>query len=256
MGRTGRAGRTGDAISFVTPRERRLLNSIERATRQPLTQMHLPSVDDVNATRLTRFDDRITEALGQTERIQAFRDIVGHYVEHHDVPEADVAAALAVVAQGDTPLLLDPAEEVRPPQFAPDRDQSGPRSRTQNAPKGERYRREASGPMATYRIAVGKRHKVEPRQIVGAIANEGGLSRGDFGAIKIHPDFSLVDLPAQLPHDTLRKLAGTRISGKLIEIRPDQGPMRGRSDSRTAQATTFLATQRGAASVVSGHPRR
>lgn len=229
VGRTGRAGRTGDAISFVTPRERRLLTSIERATRQPLTQMHLPSVDDVNATRLTRFDDRITEALGQTERIQAFRDIVGHYVEHHDVPEGDVAAALAVVAQGDTPLLLDPAEEVRTPAFAPDRDQSGPRSRTQNAPKGERYRREAAGPMATYRIAVGKRHKVEPRQIVGAIANEGGLSRGDFGAIKIHPDFSLVDLPAQLPQDTLRKLAGTRISGKLIDIKPDQGPMRARS---------------------------
>ena len=230
VGRTGRAGRTGDAISFVTPRERRLLSSIERATRQPLTQMHLPSVDDVNATRLTRFDDRITEALSQVERIQAFRDIVGHYVEHHDVPEADVAAALAVVAQGETPLLLDPAEEVRAPQFAPDRDQAGPRSRSQHAPKGERFRREASGPMATYRIAVGKRHKVEPRQIVGAIANEGGLSRGDFGAIKIHPDFSLVDLPAQLPNDTLRRLSGTRISGKLIEIRPDQGPMRGRSD--------------------------
>ncbi len=230
VGRTGRAGRTGDAISFVTPRERRLLSSIERATRQPLTQMYLPSVDDVNATRLTRFDDRITEALGQLGRIQAFRDIVGHYVEHHDVPEGDVAAALAVVAQGDTPLLLDPAEEARPAQFAPDRDQSGSRSRTQNATRGERFRREASGPMATYRIAVGKRHKVEPRQIVGAIANEGGLSRGDFGAIKIHPDFSLVDLPAQLPNDTLRRLAGTRISGKLIEIRPDQGPMHGRSD--------------------------
>ncbi len=230
VGRTGRAGRTGDAISFVTPRERRLLTSIERATRQPLTQMHLPSVDDVNATRLTRFDDRITEALSQVARIRAFRDIVGHYVEHHDVPEGDVAAALAVVAQGDTPLLLDPAEEARPAQFAAERDSFGSRSRSQDSPKGERFRRETSGPMATYRIAVGKRHKVEPRQIVGAIANEGGLSRGDFGAIKIHPDFSLVDLPAQLPNDTLRKLSGTRISGKLIEIRPDSGPTHGRSD--------------------------
>src|SRR6195952_1148754 len=106
IGRTGRAGRSGAAISFVTPRERRLLTAIEKATRQPLTQMQLPSVDDVNVTRLARFDDAITEALGQEDRISRFRDIIGHYVEHHDVPEADVAAALAVVAQGEEPLLL------------------------------------------------------------------------------------------------------------------------------------------------------
>ena len=77
--------------------------------------------------------------------------------------------------------------------------------------------------MATYRIAVGKRHRVEPRQIVGALANEGGLSRGDFGAIQIRPDFSLVELPADLPRETLDRLADTRISGKLIELRLDTG---------------------------------
>jgi ATP-dependent RNA helicase DeaD len=82
--------------------------------------------------------------------------------------------------------------------------------------------------MAAYRIEVGKRHKVEPRQIVGALANEGGLSRGDFGYISIKPDFSVVELPADLPAGTLDRLAGTRISGKLIEIKPDNGPFRGR----------------------------
>jgi len=113
IGRTGRAGRTGDAISFVTPRERRLLDAIEKATRQPLTQMHLPTIDDVNATRLARFDDAITTALANGELIETFRGIIDHYVQHHDVPEADVAAALAVVAQGGEPLLLD--EEDIPP---------------------------------------------------------------------------------------------------------------------------------------------
>src|SRR5699024_6764672 len=113
IGRTGRAGRSGSAISFVTPRERRLLGAIEKATRQPLEQMQLPSVDEVNVTRLTRFDDAITAALEQTTRIDAFRDIIGHYVKHHDVPETDVAAALAVVAQGETPLLLSPQDEVK-----------------------------------------------------------------------------------------------------------------------------------------------
>ena len=77
--------------------------------------------------------------------------------------------------------------------------------------------------MATYRIRVGKRHKVQPGSIVGALANEGGLSRQDFGVIDIRPDFSLVELPAGLSDDTLSKLSGTRISGKLIELRADRG---------------------------------
>ena len=111
IGRTGRAGRTGDAISFVTPRERGLLARIEKATRQPLVEMRLPSVDDVNVTRLARFDDRITAALEQGERVEGFRDIIAHYMRHHDVPEVDVAAALAIVAQGESPLLLEPEPE-------------------------------------------------------------------------------------------------------------------------------------------------
>ncbi|MFC6326360.1 DEAD/DEAH box helicase [Microbacterium koreense] len=214
IGRTGRAGRTGDAISFVTPRERGLVRAIERATRQELTEMQLPSVDEVNVTRLTRFDDRITAALGETARIERFRDIVAHYVRHHDVPEVDVAAALAVVAQGESPLLLDPdPEPVRPAR--------GERTRDSDRPREERRAPRAG--YATYRIAVGRRHRVEPRQIVGALANEGGLRRDDFGAIQIRPEFSLVELPADLPKETLDRLSDTRISGKLIEIRPDTG---------------------------------
>jgi ATP-dependent RNA helicase DeaD len=225
IGRTGRAGRSGDAISFVTPRERYLLKHIEKATRQPLTQMQLPTVEDVNSTRLSRFDDAITEALAQTTRIERFRDIIGHYVRDHDVPEVDVAAALAVVAQGETPLLLDPADEARAQRdersTRPERgDDRGPR-------RGEQRERRPRGrtdvPMATYRIAVGKRHKVEPRQIVGAIANEGGLSRQDFGHIDIRADHSLVELPADLPGGAWDKLQSTRISGKLIELTRDGG---------------------------------
>src|SRR5687767_4139451 len=86
IGRTGRAGRTGDAISFVTPRERYLLKHIEKATRQPLTQMPLPSVEDVNTTRVARFTDAITEALSG-DKLDFFRDVVAHYISEHDVPE-------------------------------------------------------------------------------------------------------------------------------------------------------------------------
>jgi ATP-dependent RNA helicase DeaD len=228
IGRTGRAGRSGEAISFVTPRERYLLKSIEKTTRQPLTVMQLPTVDDVNVTRLARFDDAITAALGDSERVAFFRDVVGHYVGEHDVPEADVAAALAIVAQGDTPLLLEPEPE-------PVRRERG--ERPERADRGERPAREPrrrgdGPPLATYRINVGRRHKVEPRQIVGALANEGGLSRRDFGAITIRPDFSLVELPAELPPGTEEALASTRISGKLIELRRDNGPRRGSRPER------------------------
>ena len=232
IGRTGRAGRSGAAISFVTPRERRLLDAIEKATRQPLTQMQLPTVDDVNATRLARFDDAITEALGQHELMSAFRDIIGHYVEHHDVPEADVAAALAVVAQGGASLLLteDDLRPVRPPRD--DRDARSSRD-SDRGERPERRSRTGNGRLAPYRIEVGRRHRVEPRQIVGALANEGGLSREDFGAIDIKLDFSIVELPAELSKATLDKLAATRISGKLIELQLDRGPRkRADRDSR------------------------
>lgn len=242
VGRTGRAGRTGDAISFVTPRERRLLTAIERATRQPLTEMRLPSVEDVNATRLTRFDDAITAALARPAEIQQFRDIVGHYVEHHDIPEGDVAAALALVAQGDQPLLMDPADERAQQSFAREsggrgaaRGTKGGTGEPWSGPKNRRDRHTVAGPSQMYRIAVGKRHKVEPRQIVGAIANEGGLGRDDFGAIKILPGFSLVELPANLSPATLAKLAKTRISGVLIDLKPDAGlPNTRNAPSRTA----------------------
>jgi ATP-dependent RNA helicase DeaD len=227
IGRTGRAGRSGAAISFVTPRERRLLDAIEKATRQPLTQMQLPTVDDVNATRLARFDDAITEALGQSELMAAFRDIIGHYVEHHDVPEADVAAALAVVAQGGSSLLLTEADlrPARPPREERD---DRPARDGDRAERPERRSRTGNGRLAPYRIEVGRRHRVEPRQIVGALANEGGLSREDFGAIDIKLDFSIVELPAEMSRATLDKLAATRISGKLIELQLDRGPRKKR----------------------------
>ena len=123
------------------------------------------------------------------------------------MPEVDIAAALAVLAQGDEPLLLDPRPSAAQPATTPRR---AARARRAPSAAARAHRR----PMATYRIAVGKRHRVEPRQIVGALANEGGLRRGDFGRIDIRPDFSLVELPADLSRQTpATRCATTRISG-------------------------------------------
>jgi ATP-dependent RNA helicase DeaD len=211
IGRTGRAGRSGDAISFVTPRETRLLRAIEKANRTKLEQMSLPTIDDVNATRVAKFTEAITQALGDSQ-VDLFRELVRRYEHEHDVPAEDIAAAIAVLAQDGEPLLLEDVPEPTPVKRAP---------------------REPSGNLVPWRIAVGKRHRVEPRQIVGALANEGGLQRRDFGRIDIKPGFSIVELPPDLSPETLDKLATTRISGVLIDLRRDEGrrPTRAPSSS-------------------------
>ncbi len=225
IGRTGRAGRTGDALLFVTPRERHLLRSIERATRATLEEMSLPSVDDVNAQRVSKLADSITESLGHPE-LDLFRRLVNDYVQAHDVPELDVAAALAVLSQ-DGAFLLKPEPPAPPRRERPDRPERPERSFRDDKPARERSGRPrdaGDGTKATYRISVGRRHKVQPGAIVGAIANEGGLGRADFGHIDIQADHSLVELPADLSADTLDKLSRTRISGKLIGLTKQDQP--------------------------------
>ncbi len=221
IGRTGRAGRTGDAISFVTPRERRMLGAIEKATRGTVTVMPMPSAGEVNTTRLTRFDDAITAALTQGERIERFREIIAHYVAHHDVPQEDVAAALAVVAQGETPLLLDEAADRALQPSRPERERGRDRDRD-SGERPERGPRRGPSDATTYRLAIGSKRGVEPRQIVGALANEGGLGRDDFGRITIRFDFTLVELP-ELDEGQLQRLRQTRILGVPIDIRVDSG---------------------------------
>ena len=133
-----------------------------------------------------------------------FRELVQAYEQDHDVPAEDIAAAIAVLAQDGEPLFL----EDMPEPVAQER----------------RDRKESSGNLVRWRISVGKRHRVEPRQIVGALANEGGLKRADFGRIDIKPNFSLVELPPDLSAQTLDKLSDTRISGILIDLQRDKGP--------------------------------
>ncbi|MGU3497322.1 DEAD/DEAH box helicase [Mycobacterium sp. C31M] len=213
IGRTGRAGRSGTALLFVTPRERHLLNSIERVTRQKLVEIQLPSVDDVNEQRVNKFRDSISEGLNKPG-IDLFRRLIEDYERDNDVPMADIAAALALLSRdGEAFLMTEPPPEKR-------------KERTERAPREDgpgRKKHSTRSDLATYRIAVGKRHKVAPGAIVGAIANEGGLNRSDFGHINIKVDHSLVELPAKLPREVYKKLENTRIQGMLINLQPDRG---------------------------------
>jgi len=217
IGRTGRAGRTGEALLFVTPRERRLLSSIEKATRQPLTEMNLPSVDDVNTKRVAKFAEAITASLGSPQ-FHLFRKLVQEYESETDVNMVDVAAALAVMSTDDKEFMLKPEQE-RPAR--PERKDRGERG-----DRGPRQSRNSDG-FAPYKLRVGKRHKVSPGAIVGALANEGGLHRSDFGNISIRPDHTIVELPENLPASFFDKVKKTRISGQLIHIEADGGPHAG-----------------------------
>ncbi|WP_159800910.1 DEAD/DEAH box helicase [Arthrobacter zhaoguopingii] len=215
IGRTGRAGRSGDAILFMTPREKYLLRSIEKATRQPVEQMQLPSSATINELRLNKFAEKITKTLA-SEDVAAFRDLIASYEQEHNVPAAEIAAALAVMAQGSNPLLVKdiPVAPAGQRERSEGRkDAFGSRGPTRTLTEGN----------ATYRIAVGRRQRVMPGSIVGAIANEGGLSSSQIGGIDIRADHTLVELPADLSKDQWRALSKTRIGGELIHLELDKG---------------------------------
>lgn len=233
IGRTGRAGRSGQALLFVTPRERRMLSQIERATRQPLTEIQLPSVDDVNEMRMAKFSHSITESLDDPS-IGLFRRLVEDYASEHSVSMADIAAALATQSRNSDEFLM------REPERPQRRERSDDRRDGRRDDRRDRPGRDFSdGPrpsrtgkdMAQYRIAVGKRNNVKPGSIMGALANEAGLSGGDIGRISIRFDHSVVELPAGLPKDQLDSMRGIKVGGAEIDIRPDSGPPAGRPSS-------------------------
>ncbi|KQB86329.1 DEAD/DEAH box helicase [Corynebacterium lowii] len=235
IGRTGRAGRSGEAILFVTPRERRMLRSIERATNAPLTEMDLPTVDEVNESRKAKFADSITQSL-EDSQIDIFRGLVKSYSEKNDIPLEDIAAALATQAQAGDEFLMkeQPKESRRDRRERFERDdrrddrRGGRRDRfdrddRRDDRRGGRSRFEAEPGKKMYRLSVGKRQHVRPGAIVGALANEGGLNSKDFGRISIFGDHTLVELPQGLPREVFDRLSDTRISGQLINIEPDTG---------------------------------
>jgi len=230
IGRTGRAGRSGEAILFVAPRERGMLGAIERATRQKIEQMQLPSVETVNEARVAKFLEKITTALESSD-LGIFRDLIERYEREHNVPAAEIAAALAKVVQGSTPLLLEPPRKPEKPAFEreyverPGGREASRSAREPREPREPRAPRPDTGPrdpdvgMETFRIDVGYVHGVQPGNIVGAIANEADLESKFIGRIDIRDDYSLVDLPEGMPKELLEHLKKVRVGGQPIRIR-------------------------------------
>ena len=215
IGRTGRAGRKGDAVLFITPRERFLLKHIEKATGNAVTEAPIPSVDTVNSSRLGRLASKVGKVIN-TQDLNPYRELVTDFLSANDADATEIAAAFAYLAQGGRPLLTE--ELVTAPAKAA---RAGKKTRDAFASRGPSKPLGAGN--ATYRISVGHRQRVLPGSIVGALANEGGMNSGDIGSIDIRADHSLIELPANLSADTLAKLAETRIGGRLIQLEADTG---------------------------------
>ena len=231
IGRTGRAGRKGQALLFVAPREKRMLYAIEKATQQKITHCELPSTEDVNSKRSDRFMQKITDTLA-AGGLDDYINLVTRYEIDHNVSATDIAAALAKIAQGDTPLLLE--KERRPRQKARKQDRSERRQpsegrgrkehkfeRGDKRDRGQSRERDIGPPakgMERFRIEVGKVHGVKPGNIVGAIANEGGLEGRYINHVNIHEDYSTVDLPIGMPNEIFRDLKKARVAGQQLRI--------------------------------------
>ncbi|MBA3581379.1 MAG: DEAD/DEAH box helicase [Gammaproteobacteria bacterium] len=260
IGRTGRAGRSGEAILFVAPRETRMLATIERATRQKIERMELPSVEIINDKRITAFKKLIGDTINAGE-LEFFNQLITDFHKETEIPMLDIAGALAKLAQGDQPLLIEnkpfkndfkesrsdnsrPREDRAPRGDRPprrDRDSRSDRDAAPRHDRGERDnnrgqdrnrdrdappRRERAVPeagMARFRVDVGHDHGVKPGNLVGAIANETGIDSAYIGHIKIHDDYSTVDLPSDLPSKSLQVLQKTWVAGRQLSIRRIDG---------------------------------
>ena len=254
IGRTGRAGRHGDAILFVAPREKRMLNDIERATRQKIEMMELPSTELINDKRIGSFKQRITDTLAK-ENSPIFTQLVEQYQQEHNIPAIEIAAALAELLQGGSEFLLSNKPQ-RKKQNREDWDKDGGRGNARNRDRDrgrgrereDRPRRERSPRrsqqndtpldegMDRYRIEVGHDHEVKPGNIVGAIANEADIESKYIGRICIYDAHSTIDLPENMPKELLYTLKKVWVSGQQLKISLDNKKA-GPSQNVTARKT-------------------
>ena len=252
IGRTGRAGRSGNAILFITPREKKMLKIIEKATRQPIETMELPTAEVISAKRVAAFKDKIKSVI-TTGELDKFKELVQSMVDESQNAEChpersdsevegssevltaiDIAAAVIKIWQKKQPLFpeLKPLEAPRERRerndnFGLDREEKSRLRKERNEGANgveEGYLR--------YYLGVGRRDHVTPRDIVGAIAGEGNISSSNIGRIKLFDKFSTVELPETMPQEVLDILADMTIRGnesrfRLMTDEPPTGPAPG-----------------------------
>lgn len=256
IGRTGRAGRSGEAILFVAPREKRMLGAIERATGQLITPMRLPSQSDIADKRSAAFKNQISEAM-ESQDLAFFETLIEEYQSEHDVGLSEIAAALAYLAQKDRPLLPAEIKETAQVGFG-DRQDRGQGRDQDRRDEPRRPRQNDDMARVKYRIEIGHEHGVQPKNIVGALANEAGIDSKYIGAIRIFDSHSTVDLPEGMPNEVFTQLKRLHVLGIPLAIsEAAPGDSEGeRSGNRRPPAGPRKFGPRGGGDSFGGKPRR
>jgi ATP-dependent RNA helicase DeaD len=215
MGRVGRAGREGVAITLIEPREHRMLKTIERVTKRHITVEKVPTVAEVRARRLDLTRALLRETILEDD-LERFRVVVESLADEFDVMDIALAAVkVAHTASGgpdDDEDLSNVAETAR----GPGRDRDAPNGRTQRSPRSP-----TEGTTRLY-ISVGREAGVRPQDLVGAITGETHLSGGDIGGIEISQRFSLVEVPEGAAEEVIEALRGSKIRGRKATVRRER----------------------------------
>ncbi len=222
IGRTGRAGREGDAILFVTPKDKRLLQTIERVTRQKVEEMPIPMAAQINAVREQRLLQKI-EAQLERNKLEPFLSLLQKFQADNGTDPLQLAAAVAALMhQGRSFHVNDKPRSERAPRERRTADvRIETRKRRDNADGPRRRQEAAEAGMKRYKLHVGRKHGVKPSNIVGAIANEAGIESRHIGRIEIYPEFSTVDLPESMSKKALTHLKKVWVSGQQLNLVED-----------------------------------
>jgi ATP-dependent RNA helicase DeaD len=250
IGRTGRAGREGAAILLVTPAQRHIVRSLQKATGQTITQVEGPSIEAINEKRTAEFKQKITLAL-ESRQLPMFQAMLEQLCDETGKPAIEVAAAVAAMHIGKRSFFAKPIEDdfsgsrrdsfesrargdrpSRDREFAPRDNRRDDRSGDSRSGEGRGFDRQPSRggaggrdsvPMQRYRVEVGREHGVQPGNLVGAIANESGLSGSEIGRIDIYDQYSIVGLPEGMPPSVFDSLNNAWVSGRQLRLSLAEG---------------------------------
>ena len=242
IGRTGRAGREGVAITLAEPREHRLLRNIERMTSQKISIATVPTVADLRSKRMELARASLREAIIEGS-LDGYRTIVESLANEFDVMDVAAAAVKLLEArdsgdeEADIPVATPRSERPRSerPRSERPRAERGRDDRGEPSERGDRKRQEApAGAPRTKRgakpewavtrlwVGAGRKAKMRPGDLVGAIANEVGIDAGVIGAIQIADGYSTVEVPEEIAEDIMEALRSTTIKGKRVVVRRDR----------------------------------